>query len=382
MIADPWLGFACEAAFVMARILFITSAHPGGSGFIGAGEGICESSLRTLVAAGYEVHVLCFASLRQQPNPGVVALCASYRTLVQSGMQSLFGILRGWRWGSLLAPWFFTRCSPSNLRVVSTALADTEFKEVWIDFPSSLGFAPYLGDRFVSYFVHDVVSQKVGRRPLLAFLARRVEAIEQRLAAFSRRCYVLSDKDGHLIRQLGYAGDIVVSPPMNVHAGLVEGGRPAASIVSEFSEQRNLVFFGNMRRPENHWSMMYFIAFRYRSIRRICPDVRLWILGIAPRRSLRLLSYWVGGVEVVGAVDDPVLVFQAATLCVVPLRFGAGVKIKVLQMLDAGATVVSTTVGAEGIAAKDSLVVADDAEFVTAVCSLMASQVSSRKAST
>ena len=128
--------------------------------------------------------------------------------------------------------------------------------------------------------------------------------------------------------------------------------------------------------------MMYFIAFRYRSIRRICPYVRLWILGIAPRRSLRLLSYWVGGVEVVGAVDDPVLVFQAATLCVVPLRFGAGVKIKVLQMLDAGATVVATTVGAEGIAAKDSLVVADDAEFVTAVCRLMASQVTSRKAST
>lgn len=170
---------------------------------------------------------------------------------------------------------------------------------------------------------------------------------------------------------------------MNVHAGLVGGGRSAASIVSEFSERRNLVFFGNMRRPENHWSMMYFIAFRYRSIRRICPDVRLWILGIAPRRSLRLLSYWVGGVEVVGAVDDPVLVFQAATLCVVPLRFGAGVKIKVYQqMLGAGVMVVATTVGAEGIAAKDSLVVADDAEFVTAVCRLMASQVTSRKAST
>ena len=84
----------------------------------------------------------------------------------------------------------------------------------------------------------------------------------------------------------------------------------------------------------------------------------------------------------VGAVDDPVLVFQAATLCVAPLRFGAGVKIKVLQMLDAGATVVATTVGAEGIAAKDSLVVADDAEFVTAVCRLMASQGSSRKEST
>ena len=52
------------------------------------------------------------------------------------------------------------------------------------------------------------------------------------------------------------------------------------------------------------------------------------------------------------------------------------------MVLDAGATVVATTVGAEGIAAKDSLVVADDAEFVTAVCRLMASQGSSRKEST
>ena len=164
---------------------------------------------------------------------------------------------------------------------------------------STLDRSSAASDVYKRQFVHDVVSQKVGRRPLLAFLAGRVEAIEQRLTAFSRRCFVLSDKDGCLIRQLGYPGDIVVSPPINIHAGLVEGGRPAASIVSEFSERRNLVFFGNMRRPENHWSMMYFIAFHYRSIRRICPDVRLWILGIAPRRSLRLLSYWVGSVEVV-----------------------------------------------------------------------------------
>lgn len=143
-VADPWLGFAGEAAFVMARILFITSAHPGGSGFIGAGEGICEFSLRALVANGYEVHVLCFASLRQQPNPGVVALCASYRTLAQSGMQSLFGILRGWRWGSLLAPWFFTRCSPSNLRAVSKLHLPTPSSRMsGFEFPS-IGICPIL----------------------------------------------------------------------------------------------------------------------------------------------------------------------------------------------------------------------------------------------
>ena len=354
------------------RLLFITSAHPGGSGFIGAGEGVCETSLRRWVADGYEVHVLCFASHRQYANPGVVALCASYETFSQGPVQSLLGIARGWRWGSLLAPWFFTRSSARNIYFVKRTMATLGNCRVWLDFSSSLGFAPYLIDANIDYFVHDVVSQNIGRRPVLRVFSSQVAKTEQHLIARVARCHVLSEKDRLLLRGLGFAGEIVVCVPKDQRPGMVTSGRAVSTIVRDFEGGCNLVFFGNMQRPENHWSTVHFIVFQFYLIRRVFPQARLWILGLEPRRSLKLLARIVDGVVVTGAIDDPVPALRAATLCVAPLRLGAGVKIKVLQMLDAGATVVATPVAAEGIAMNERLIVAQESEFVDTVCLFLA----------
>ena len=60
---------------------------------------------------------------------------------------------------------------------------------------------------------------------------------------------------------------------------------------------------------------------------------------------------------------------------VVPMRFGAGVKVKCIEALQYGVPVVSTSVGAEGLGLHDSraVVVADDAAgFATALLALYA----------
>lgn len=353
------------------KTLFLTSAHPGGRGVIGAGEAICESNLRALVSSGCEVHVLCFASPDQSSDPAIVGLCASYRTLKNSRTQSVLGVLQGLGWGSLFAPWFFTRVSPRNIRAVVTALQEKRIRHVWIDFPSSLGFAAYLREYEIEYFTHDVVSQKVGRRRFQSLLQPFVAKTERLLMSFVRRCFVLSDKDGGLLREIGFVGDIVVARPQNLKVGSVADAIPVSKVLAEFAGCKNLVFFGNMRRPENHWSIMHFLLFGYWKIKREHPDVRLWVLGLAPRMTLRLLGRLIPGVRVVGAVDDPTPAFHAATLCVVPLRLGAGVKIKVLQMLDAGANVVASIVGGEGIAANPNLFVVPYEAIPTVVCELL-----------
>lgn len=356
------------------KTLFLTSAHPGGRGVIGAGEAICESSLRALVSSGREVHVLCFASPNQSSDPAVTELCASYRTLENSRMQSVLGVLQGLRWGSLFAPWFFTRISPRNVRAVATALQEHGIQHVWIDFPSSLGFAAFLRGCEVEYFTHDVVSQKIGRRRFQFVLQPFVEKAERRLMSFVRRCFVLSDKDGGLLRGIGFAGEIVVVPPQSLKVGSVADAVPISKILAEFAGRKNLVFFGSMRRPENHWSILHFILFSYPKIRRCHPDVQFWVIGLQPRLTLRLLGRLIPGVRVVGAVDDPTPAFRAATLCVAPLKLGAGVKIKVLQMLDAGAKVVASPVGGEGITSTPNLFVVPYEVIPELVCDLLSNQ--------
>lgn len=354
-----------------SEVLFITAFHPGGSGVIGAGEAISEDTVRALLASGKRVHVLCLAYDDQKANPAVVALCASYRTLRQTKLETILGIVRGLSAGSSFAPWLFTRASARNVNVACAMLAEENASEVWLDFPSTLAFASHLQEKRVTYFVHDVVAQKIARRPLIGVLGRLVQSVERRLLSSVQRCIVLSQKDDDLLRQMAFQGDIAVRPPEHVRVGKVSEARPVAQILDDFAGRKNLVFFGSMRRPENHWSILHFILFSYPKIRRCHKDVQFWVLGLSPRLTLRLLGRFVPGLRVVGAVDDPVPAFRAAELCIVPLRLGAGVKIKVLQMLDAGAKVLASNVGGEGIASTPNLAVVPYDEIPQAACRLL-----------
>jgi glycosyltransferase involved in cell wall biosynthesis len=361
------------------RLGFVTAFHPGASGRIGAGEAICQDSIRQLLAQGHEIHVLCFAPPWQSANPAVVNACASYITLEQTRWQAFRGIASALLRGALVAPWFYTRVSPRNSSALDRFLAERRIEALWLDFPSTLGFAERARGLPIDYFVHDVVAQRIGRRPWLRAFAAAVAGVEARLLERVRRCVVLAAKDGELLRAAGYYGFVDLVPPTAIRAGVVDDALPIESVTNRFVGHENLVFFGNMARGENHWSLVHFLLFTFPRLRRARPDIQLWVLGLSPRWMLRLIGLAMPGVHVVGAVDDPEPAFRMATLCVAPMRYGAGVKIKVLQMLDAGATVVATPVGAEGIADNPRLVVASEDGFADSVCRLLGDPVRSRK---
>jgi glycosyltransferase involved in cell wall biosynthesis len=75
----------------------------------------------------------------------------------------------------------------------------------------------------------------------------------------------------------------------------------------------------------------------------------------------------------VGPVDDAIPLLAAAKVCVVPLLSGSGTRFKILEAWAAGRAVVSTTLGAEGLGARDGehLLLADDPDaFAQAVLRL------------
>ncbi|MEO1689398.1 MAG: glycosyltransferase, partial [Pseudomonadota bacterium] len=59
---------------------------------------------------------------------------------------------------------------------------------------------------------------------------------------------------------------------------------------------------------------------------------------------------WPAGAEAVGFVDDLDAEHAAAAVALGPLRFGSGVKLKLVEALAHGLPAVATTSGAEGIA--------------------------------
>ena len=88
------------------------------------------------------------------------------------------------------------------------------------------------------------------------------------------------------------------------------------------------------------------------------PEVKLSLVGSNPTERVQALAG--PRVEVTGFVSDPELQrrYGAARVAVVALRFGAGVKSKVVEALQQGLPLVTTTVGAQGL---------DGLETVTAV---------------
>jgi O-antigen biosynthesis protein len=92
------------------------------------------------------------------------------------------------------------------------------------------------------------------------------------------------------------------------------------------------------------------------------PGLQIGVTGGALPGDLREL---VGaGIASLGDVDDLDALYASARVAVAPVRYGAGVKIKVVEAIQAGVPVVTTTVGAEGLPGelRDLLVVTDDGE--------------------
>ncbi|MEV6392682.1 glycosyltransferase [Nocardia xishanensis] len=80
------------------------------------------------------------------------------------------------------------------------------------------------------------------------------------------------------------------------------------------------------------------------------------------------------GVRVVGLVPSLDALYRSAHVVVCPIRVGGGVKVKVLEALRAGAAIITTSVGAEGLASaqREVLNIADDpADFADAVEALV-----------
>jgi hypothetical protein len=354
----------------LSKVLFVSSFHPDGAGNVGAGEGISGDTVRRLLAAGDEVHVLCIVPSYQRANEALAQRCASYTVVQHSLTQSLSAVLHNMSAGALWAPWLFTRVSPNAIAMMRQAIATIRPDEVWFDFPSSLGFAPRAGTPRKVYFVHDIVSQKIHRSVLKRFLTPLVRQAESRLFRSLSRLVLLSEKDRQLAIEMGFNAQVDVWPPSRPRVGVVDNSTPVESVVSRFGTQ-DMVFFGHMGRAENHWSIVLFILACYPKIRRACPEARLWVLGIQPRASLKLLAKMVAGVEVVGAVDDPTKAFVKGAVCIAPILFGAGVKIKVIQMLDAGASVVATPTGAEGIVANERMEVVQWSDFAAKLVDIL-----------
>lgn len=128
-----------------------------------------------------------------------------------------------------------------------------------------------------------------------------------------------------------------------------------------------ILFFGGMHWPPNADGIEWFSREILPTIWETRPATPLMAIGKEPPAVLGQM-----GERVVapGYVADPEPFWQRSRLFVVPLRAGGGMRVKIIDAWTRGLPVISTTVGAEGIAVCDgkNILLADTAEaFAEAV---------------
>lgn len=95
-------------------------------------------------------------------------------------------------------------------------------------------------------------------------------------------------------------------------------------------------------------------------VARRAPELVVDVTGADPPDTLRTLA--TPSLRFVGALGDMAAAHGRARVAVAPVRYGAGVKLKVMEAIQAGTPVVTTSVGAEGFTdeLRDAIVVVDE----------------------
>jgi sugar transferase (PEP-CTERM/EpsH1 system associated) len=135
----------------------------------------------------------------------------------------------------------------------------------------------------------------------------------------------------------------------------------------------HLIYIGSMDWYPNEDAVAFFVDEVLPSIQDKVRDVQFSIVGGNPSARVQKLAER-EGVVVTGRVPEIKPYFAEATVFVVPLRIGSGTRLKILEALAMGKAIVSTTVGAEGLALKDGeeIFIADEpAIFAGAVTRLL-----------
>lgn len=132
----------------------------------------------------------------------------------------------------------------------------------------------------------------------------------------------------------------------------------------DFAKREGLLFVGGFAHPPNADAVLWFAREVFPRIREKL-DVNFYVVGSRVTEEIKQLEQPGNGIVVKGFVSEEELseLYRNCRMVVVPLRYGAGVKGKVVEALYNGAPIVTTSVGSEGIPDVDSvLAVADKPE--------------------
>ena len=123
----------------------------------------------------------------------------------------------------------------------------------------------------------------------------------------------------------------------------------ATALLPDFSRRQHFIAIGNFRHEPNWDSVLWLKHQLWPMIRAQLPQAELHIYGAYPPPKATQLHNAKEGFHLKGWAEDASTVMQAARVCLAPLRFGAGIKGKLMDAMRCGTPSLTTSIGAESM---------------------------------
>ena len=154
---------------------------------------------------------------------------------------------------------------------------------------------------------------------------------------------VISEFEIDFLKGLGVPSRLICYVPF----GLETANLIASRNLKTFEERKDLIFIGNFLHKPNVDAINFFVDNLWPGIRSVLSDVQCHIYGaygseLNQPNSIKDIIWH-------GAIDSTEAVLNQSKVNLVPLRFGAGLKGKVLEAMFHGTPSVISEIGAEGV---------------------------------
>jgi glycosyltransferase involved in cell wall biosynthesis len=263
-------------------------------------------------------------------------------------------------------PWMMLRDERPEMRsVLADLAATTHFDIVHADQLNMGQYAlPFTGSRKV-LDLHNALWMLYKR------LAETLPPTSPMKYVLMRDWRLLKHHEGEMCR----AFDAVTAVSEEDSAALVEAGArdditiipiaidtDAQAKIDRHPAGPHIVHIGTMYWPPNIEGLTWFLDKIYPLVKQQVPDVRCTLIGARPPTSLIDRTKADPSLTITGYVDDPMPYLADASMMVIPLNAGGGMRVKILNALAQGIPMVSTAVGCEGISVtnEEDILIADD----------------------
>jgi glycosyltransferase involved in cell wall biosynthesis len=213
-------------------------------------------------------------------------------------------------------------------------------------------------DAHNAYYLIPQRLSEVAANPLMRLFLRRearlIAGYEAETYTHFQHVLTVTEQDQTAIKSLASFSDH--APQFSTLPICVDASTPALDFKPG---AKGVLMLGGLHWPPNADAARWFARDIWPRVKESVPEAQLFIVGARPPEEVRLLGDFAGidrpeqannaPVVVTGYVKDPEPFIRASAALVVALRSGGGMRVKIVEAMQWGLPVISTTIGCEGI---------------------------------